>query len=63
MKQLNEMGIVETLEVLKLGLEDISKNGRLPEIRLLNMFIDHAISAYDQEANALHDQEKSAKCG
>ena len=58
MKQLKEMDVVETLEALKQGLEDISKSGRLPEIRLLNMFIDHAISVYDQEANALRDQEK-----
>ena len=48
-KQLRDMNCVEALEALKEGLEAISNAGRLPEISLLNLFIDHAIMAHKDE--------------
>lgn len=48
-KQLKDMDCVEALEALKEGLEAISNAGRLPEISLLNLFINHAIKAHKDE--------------
>ena len=55
-KQLRDMNCVEALEALKEGLEAISNAGRLPEISLLNLFIEHAIHAHNDEVKNLRDK-------
>ena len=55
-KQLRDMNCVEALEALKEGLEAISNAGRLPEISLLNLFIDHAITAHKDELEKVQGQ-------
>jgi len=55
-KQLEDMDCVEALEALKEGLEAISNAGRLPEISLLNLFINHAIKANKDEVHKAYEQ-------
>ena len=48
-KQLKDMDCVEALEALKEGLEAISNAGRLPEISLIELFINRAIKCHKEE--------------
>ena len=55
-KQLSEMNCIESLEALREGLRAISDAGHLPEISLIELFINRAIECHKEEVKKEYER-------
>jgi hypothetical protein len=55
-KYIDELTCVEALEVLREGLRHISDLGRLPEVSLLETYINRAITAHNEEVETSRNE-------